>query len=232
MIGKFAMGWPSGSVLASAALLAALAITGATSVGAEDAQAVIDRAKANVTKFSGPQTVWDGPTSGPALAPGKTIVYLSGDEQNDISRLYGVYMGQAAEKMGWKFSVIDGRGSPTNWLAGLNQALALNPDGIVMFADAASLQDPIKEAKSRGIPVVGLHAAANPGPQPDLNMFYNIQQDTVEIGQAEADWVIAHSNGTANVVVLSHNEYAIAATKSGATRGSRWNAPAARCSTT
>ena len=49
-------------------------------------------------------------------------------------------------------------------------------------------------------------------------MFYNIQQDTVEIGQAEADWVIAHSNGTANVVVLTHNEYAIAATKSGATR--------------
>ncbi len=185
---------------------------------ADDAQAVIDRAIANVAKLAGPQTTWDGPTSGPALAQGKTIVFLSGDEQNDISHLYGVYMKEATDKIGWKLTVIDGRGSPTSWLAGLNQGIALKPDGIVMFADAASLQDPIKGAVAQGIAVVGIHAAATPGPHPELNLFYNIQQDTVAIGQAEADWVIAHSNGTAKVVVLSHNEYAIAATKSGATR--------------
>ncbi len=66
--------------------------------------------------------------------------------------------------------------------------------------------------------MVGLHAAATPGPHPEINLFYNIQQDTVALGQAEADWVIAKSGGKARVVILSHNEYAIAATKSGATR--------------
>jgi ribose transport system substrate-binding protein len=185
---------------------------------ADSAQAVIDRAVANVAKLSGPQTEWDGPTAAPPLAKGKHVVYLSGDEQNDISRLYGVYMKAAAEKIGWDVTIIDGRGSPTSWLAGLNQGIALKPDGIVMFADAASLQDPIRTAAAQGIPVVGLHAAATPGPQPDLHLFFNIQQDTVAIGQAQADWIIAHSKGTARVVVLSHNEYAIAETKSKATR--------------
>lgn len=179
---------------------------------------VVDRAIANVKKLAGPQTVWDGPTAGPALAKGKKVVYLSGDEQNDISRLYGVYMKAAAKKMGWELTIIDGHGSPAQWLAGFNQAIALKPDGIAMFADAASLMEPSKTATEQGIPVVGLHAAATPGPHPELNLFFNIQQDTVAIGQAQADWVIAHSNGKARAVVLSHNEYAIAATKSGATR--------------
>ena len=194
--------------------------TGTWSMSAEaaDGPDVIERAKANVQRLSGPQNTWSGPTSAPPLVKDKRIVYLSGDEQNDISRLFGVYMKDAASKIGWSLSVIDGRGSPTSWLAGFNQAIALKPDGIAILADAASLQDPIRAANKQGIPVVGYHAASNPGPQPDLGLFFNIQQDTVAIGQAEADWVIAHSNGTARVVVLTHNEYAIAATKSGATR--------------
>ena len=202
----------------SGGFVATAMLTASGPASALDEQVVIDRAIANVKKFSGKQTEWDGPTAGPALAKGKSLVYLSGDEQNDISRLYGVYMKDAVEKIGWKLTIIDGRGSPTSWLAGLNQGIALKPDGIVMFADAASLQEPLKVAAAQGIPVVGIHAAANPGVQPALNLFFNIQQDTVAIGQAEADWIIAQSKGKAKVVVLTHNEYAIAATKSGATR--------------
>ena len=154
----------------------------------------------------------------PSRTPGKKIVYLSGDEQNDISHLYGVYIKEAAEKLGWDVTIIDGKGSPTSWLAGMNQAIALKPDGIAMFADAASLQDPIKAGVAQGIKFVGLHAAGLPGPQPDLNLFVNIQEDPREIGKAEADWAIADSNGTARVVILTHNEYAIAEVKSMATK--------------
>jgi ribose transport system substrate-binding protein len=174
-------------------------------------------AKAAVAKFAGPQTTWEGPTSGPKPEPGKKIVFLSGDEQNDISHLYGVYIKEAGQKLGWTVTVIDGKGSPTSWLAGMNQAIALKPDGIAMFADAASLQGPIKAGVAQGIKFVGLHAAGLPGPQPDLSLFVNIEEDPRAIGKAEADWAIADSNGTARVVVLSHNEYAIAKVKSTAT---------------
>lgn len=175
-------------------------------------------AKEAVGRYAGPQTVWQGPTSAPAPGKNKFIVYLSGDEQNDISREYGLYMKEAAAKLSWKFAVIDGKGSPASWVAGFNQAIALKPDGIAIFADAKSLQDPIRTATDQGITVIGLHAASLPGPAPDLHLFVNIQEDPRDIGKAEADWAIADSDGKAHVVVVTHNEYQIAATKSGATR--------------
>jgi len=196
------------AVMASAIILAPTA----------RAQDAVAQAKADVARYAGPQTKWEGPTSAPKPDAGKSIVFLSGDEQNDISHLYGVYIKEAADKLGWKVTVIDGKGSPTSWLAGMNQAIALKPDGIAMFADAASLKDPIKSGVAQGIKFVGLHAAGLPGPQPDLNLFVNIQEDPREIGKAEAAWAIADSDGKARVVVLSHNEYAIAEVKSMATK--------------
>jgi ribose transport system substrate-binding protein len=154
----------------------AVALAGMLALVPALADAVSD-SKAAVVKYAGPQTTWEGPTKAPKPEAGKKIVFLSGDEQNDISHLYGVYIKEAGEKLGWNVTVIDGKGSPTSWLAGLNQAIALKPDGIAMFADAASLQDPIKAGVAQGIKFVGLHAAGLPGPQPDLNLFVNIQED-------------------------------------------------------
>ncbi len=196
---------------------AVVAFAGILSVAPAFADAVAD-AKAAVAKYAGPQTAWEGPTKGPKPEPGKKIVFLSGDEQNDISHLYGVNLKEAAQKLGWDVTIIDGKGSPTSWLAGMNAAIALKPDGIALFADAASLQDPIKAGVAQGIKFVGLHAAGLPGPQPDLNLFVNIQEDPREIGKAEAAWAIADSDGKAQVVILSHNEYAIAEVKSMATK--------------
>ena len=134
-------------LLASAAWLPALLLAAFCALPAAraDDAALVAEAKADVLRYAGPQTQWLGPTSAPKPEAGKLIVYLSGDEQNDISREYGLYIKQAAEKIGWKVTIIDGKGSPTSWLAGLNQAIALKPAGIAMFADAASLQDPIKK---------------------------------------------------------------------------------------
>ncbi len=205
----------SRSLLAGSAALAGVIFALTATGHADDA---VTKAKADVARYSGPQTTWEGPTTAPKPDAGKSIVFLSGDEQNDISHLYGQYIKQAGEQIGWKVTIIDGKGSPTSWLAGMNQAIALKPDGIAMFADAASLKDPISAGVAQGIKFVGLHAAGLPGPQPDLNLFVNIQEDPREIGKAEAAWAIADSDGKARVVILSHNEYAIAEVKSMATK--------------
>jgi len=76
-----------------AALAAFFAALAPVVAGAADDTAA---AAAAVAKYAGPQTTWEGPTAAPAPAKGMTIVYLSGDEQNDISREYGLYMKQAA----------------------------------------------------------------------------------------------------------------------------------------
>ena len=211
--------WSRRTVLAEtgAAVVFGLAASPLLSRGAKAADPVA-AARAAVARYAGPQTTWQGPGSAPKPKPGMSIVFLSGDEQNDISHEYGVYIGEAARHLGWRCTVIDGKGSPASWLAGFNQAIALKPEGIAIFADAKSLQGPIGTAVGNGIPVVGLHAASLPGPQPDLNLFVNIEEDPRDIGRAQADWVIAQSNGTARVIVVTHNEYEIAKTKSNATR--------------
>jgi ribose transport system substrate-binding protein len=177
----------------------------------------MDQVKQEVVRYAGPQADWRGPTSAPKPEPGKLIAYLSTDEQNDASREWGTAIQEAGAKVGWKVTIIDGHGTPVGWQAGFNQAIALKVAGIVTNADAASLQPQIAEAKAHGIVVVGIHATAFPGPQPDLGLFVNIQQDPREIGRAQADWVIAHSEGKARVVVTSHCEYAIACAKAHAT---------------
>jgi ribose transport system substrate-binding protein len=205
------------ALAARAAALAcgALSLSLASAGAADD---VVAEARAAVARFAGPQTAWEGPTSGPKAEPGKKIVYLSGDENNDICRLYGVFQQEAGRQIGWEVTVIDGKGTPTGWIEGLNQALALKPNGVSMCADAASLQDPMRAGAAQGVVFVGLHAAADPGPHPDIHLFANISQDPVAIGKAEADWTIADSNGKAHVVIISHNEYAIANRKSTATK--------------
>ena len=144
---------------------AVVAVAGMLTTAPACADAVAD-AKAAVAKYAGPQTTWEGPTKAPKPDPAKKIVFLSGDEQNDISHLYGVYIKEAGQKLGWDVTVIDGKGSPTSWLAGMNQAIALKPNGIALFADAASLKDPIKAGVAQGVKFVGLHAAGLPGPPP------------------------------------------------------------------
>jgi ribose transport system substrate-binding protein len=194
--------WAAGVVLAAGICGSALA---------DD---IVAEAKKDLVIYAGPQNQWRGPDSAPKPQAGKTIVFVSNDESNDANHAWGLAIVEAAKKIGWKASVIDGKATPTGWISAFNQAIALKVDGIITSADAKSLQDSFKEAASRGIPIVGIHAAALPGPDAKLGLFTNIQEDPREIGKAQADWVIADSNGKANVVVTSHNEFAIAETKS------------------
>lgn len=184
---------------------------------AEGDDPIVLAAKANVAQLAGPQDQWDGPTSSPKPQPGKKIAFLSLDEQNDSSRQWAMWTKEAGEKVGWTVTVIDGQGSPKTWIDGFNQAIALQVDGIVTTADIASLQQPVKEALSRNIVVMGIHGWAFPGPNKELGIYNNIQQDPKEIGRAQADWIIAHADGKARVVVTTHCEFQIACTKAHAT---------------
>ncbi|MGF1624701.1 MAG: substrate-binding domain-containing protein [Alphaproteobacteria bacterium] len=202
--------------LSAVTLAAAAAALGLTSAAwAQDA--FMDEVAEAVVRYAGPQSDWRGPTESPDIAADKHIAYVSSNQQNDASREWGSHIEDVGARVGWEVTVIDGQGSPVGWQRAVDQAIALQVDGIVMDADAASLQPQIEVARENGIVIVGIHAAAYPGPQEDIGLFNNIQQDPRDIGKAQADWIIQHSGGTARVVVTSHCEYAIACTKAHAT---------------
>jgi ribose transport system substrate-binding protein len=181
------------------------------------AQDIVAEAKADIAQLAAQHTPWSGPSSAPKPDPGKLVVWLSVDEQNQASHQWGQAIKDAATHVGWRTIVIDGRDTPSGWLDGLNQAIAQHADGVITDVDITSLKGPIAIAQQKGMALVGIHGAARPGPQPDIGLFFNIGQDPAAIGRAQADWVIAHSDGHAHVVVTTHGEFAVAFTKAKAT---------------
>lgn len=176
-------------------------------------QAVVQAAAAANRDRTGPQRKWLGPTSGPRAALGKKIVYVTNDSRNAVQVVWGQAMEEAAARIGWTITTLDGQGTVDAWTAAFSQAIASQPDGIVTACDAASIQGPMTDAFNRKIPVVGLHAAANPGPDPQLHLWDNISSSGVEIGKALADFVIADSNGKGRAVILYDAQDAIAGLK-------------------
>ncbi len=175
----------------------------------------VEAATIIVEQAIAPVSTWDGPTSGPAAQPDRSIVYVSADQRNGGAAGVGAGVEEAALAMGWEFTIIDGQGTVTGQNAAFSQAIALQPDGIVLGAsDATVLQTLVQQAAQQGITVVGWHSAAQPGPQPALNLFSNITSDPVETASVTANYVIAETNGEAQVAILTDSQYQIAIEKS------------------
>lgn len=178
----------------------------------------VDEAKAIVAERTKPQTEWKGPTDGPKAPTGDiTIAYVSPDQAYTPHVLWGKGVEEAAEALGWKVITFNGQGTVGGTLSAMQQALAASPAAIITPADANALQKPIQEAVSRHIPVIGIHATAFPGPSPDLGLYMNIVSNPAEIGQTEAAYVIAMSDGKAKNIHMVDNSYAIARFKAKAT---------------
>jgi ribose transport system substrate-binding protein len=190
--------------------LSMLALMAATPAFAD----AISDAMAEVQKYAGQKTTWDGPTTGPAAAEGKSIVVLAGDLKN--GGILGVTKGvqEAATKMGWTINVLDGAGSIQGRAAAFGQALALNPDGIIINGfDAVEQQAALEQVKAAGIPIVSWHAGPVIGPDPASGIFANVSTDAMEVSAAAAKWAFADAGGKPGVVIFTDSTYAIAIAK-------------------
>lgn len=171
----------------------------------------VDEAKTIVKERTQPQTEWKGPTSGPrASTQPLTIIYVSADQSYVSFVNWGRGVSEAAKALGWNAVVLNGQGTVTGTLAAMQQAVASKPAAIVTSADASALQGPIKQAVAQHIPVIGIHASAFPGPDPKLGLYNNISSNPAEIGETQAAYVIAQSNGAAKDLHFLDNSFAIA----------------------
>ncbi len=181
------------------------------------ADAFLDEAKALVAKATAPASAWDGPTTGPAIAKGKSIIYIASDMKN--GGVLGVEEGvaEAAKVAGWQLDVLDGAGSVKDQLAALNQAIAKKPDGIVIGGwnpNVAKMA--LKKAVQEKITLVGWHAVPKPGPVPEYNVFYNVTSDSDDVAKTAAMYAVAKSEGTAKALIFTDSLYQIALDKANA----------------
>lgn len=195
-----------------AALLAGTSLSGQVVM----ADAVSD-AKAYVAAISEPNPPWTGPTTGPVAQTGKTVVYVSADQRNGGALGVSEGVKEAAAAIGWDIRIIDGQGTVSGRSAAMQQAIALQPDGIILgTVDANEQAEAIRQADEAGIKVVGWHSTASTGPSEKHAIFTNITTDPLEISRAAASLAVADSNGTAKVVIFTDSVYEIAIAKSDA----------------
>ena len=174
----------------------------------------LTEARARLEAATAPATRWDGPIAGPTAQPGKTIIYISADQRNGGALGVGAGLAEAAAAIGWTFKIIDGQGSVPQQTAAVGQAIALRPDGIVLGTiDAVGQRATLQRAVENGIKVVGWHSGPKPGPIDSPALFTNITTPPEQIALTAADYVIARSNGTAQVAIMRNNETLIGRTK-------------------
>ncbi|MER5435214.1 substrate-binding domain-containing protein [Streptomyces sp. NPDC002588] len=166
--------------------------------------AVLAKAKTSVKAAEDVDALWDGPTTGPRAATGKTIVYVAQSMTNPGVAGAADGVKEAAKAIGWNVRVIDGQGTPAGIQAALSQAVAVKPDGIVLSGfDPKSTAQQVAQADAAGIPLIGWHAVDAPGPSKDPKLFSNITTQVQDVAKISADWVVSQSDGRAGVVVFT-----------------------------
>ncbi|MGW1024917.1 substrate-binding domain-containing protein [Streptomyces sp. NPDC002577] len=219
---------PAARTARTAAILliaAAVALTGCrhgSSTGPGDSAespngcpAAFARAETAVKQAEKSDVPWNGPTTGPEAVPGKTIVYVAQTMTNPGVAGAADGVQEAAKVIGWNVRVIDGGGTPTGIQAAMSQAVALKPAGIVIGGfDPNSTSRQVAQANAAGIPLVGWHAVASPGPSEKPKLFTNVTTKVEDVARISADWVISRSNGNAGTVIFTDASIPFAKNKS------------------
>ena len=206
-------------------LLAATTVAGCDSGSTTDAStvgarkpgcpAVLAEAKQAVKEAENINAPWGGPTTGPKAVPGRTIAYVAQTMTNP--GVSGVAKGvqEAAKVIGWDVRTIDGQGTPAGIREAFDEALALKPSGIVIGGfDPKSVTRQVQQANAAGIPLIGWHATATPGPSARPKLFSNVTTRVEDVARISADWIIARSGGRAGVVLFTDASIPFAKRKS------------------
>lgn len=160
------------------------------------------------------EMAWDGPTTGPTGAAGKSIVVLAGDLKN--GGILGVTSGieEAAVAMGWDVRVLDGAGSIQGRTAAIGQALALQPDGIIINGfDAVEQQAALEGVTAAGIPMVAWHSGPVIGCNAPGGIFANVSTDAMTVSEVAAQWALDDGGDNVGAIIFTDSTYQIAIDK-------------------
>src|SRR6185437_4744154 len=116
-----------------------------------------------------------------------------------------------AKLVGVKTVIYTNQAQPSQWAAGMNQAIAQKPDLIMLQGapDPRVLQPQLAAAKKAGIPVLVTHFFEESDPLPP-NVTALVRVQFNQAARLEADYPIVDTGGKANVLIVTSNEVPIA----------------------
>ena len=189
--------------LATGLVVAAATVTAvAVAAGPEGAKANLDKYK-KVPTFVAPGPAFDAKD----LAGGKKIFIIPASSQIPFVSTISNHMKRIAALAGVKTTIWQNQGQPSQWVQGMNAAIAQKANAIVLLAgnDPAGLQPQIKAAKAKGIPTIVAHLYDdNQKSAPNVGGLVNIPYNIA--GQLIADQAIVDTKGKANALVVTINQ--------------------------
>jgi len=161
-------------------------------------------------------------TSRPA-AKNKSVFIISAGQASISSSIPADAAQAAAQAIGWKATILDGKLEPSTYGGLVDQAIADGANGIILDAvDCNQVKAPLEQAKAKHIAVVPIYAfdcndpteASGPAlfsavpntnnlPDKELGAF------SESYGRGQADYIIANSKNKARVLVLNDPEFTV-----------------------
>jgi len=158
---------------------------------------------------------WPLPSPGSPALPEKTVVFVGEDLRNAGILAVATGVRSAARAIGWKVHFLDLGSNENKRKAIFDEALALQPDGVILGGLDGSISSPyLSQFQKSGIPIVGWHVGPLPGPVEETPILVNVTTDSLEVARVAAHYVIADSDGKASTIIFTDSRFAIALKKS------------------
>lgn len=162
-----------------------------------------------------PNNHWDGPTTGPEISTGKSLIFVASDLRNGGVNAVAKGVSEAVSHLDWNLQFLDGVGSEIRQGAAIRKAVSLKPDGIILGGiDAERHANVLSIARKLGIVVIGWHASDTASGSNELGLFTNITTDPLAVAEIAALLAITETQGKAKTVIFTDPNYSIASMKS------------------
>jgi ribose transport system substrate-binding protein len=149
-----------------------------------------------------PEFTAPGPAFDASKARGKTLFVVNLLSSIPLIQVSNSAAADALKLVGARFVQYDGKGSVSEYSAGINQAISQHADAIALFAiDPNLVAGPLKKAKAAGIPVIVIQYG-DPGAQMPFGLDTQVTYCYSCAGKLMASYILANAKDTAPSVAL------------------------------
>lgn len=176
----------------SALMLAATAMPAIAEADLAAAQAIIDAHKLLPT-FQAPGKPFDAR----ACMADKKILSIPASSSIPFAAGIGVGMEATAKEIGFELRVWQNQGQPTQWVQGVEYAIANGYDAVDVMAgiDPNTLAPQLKAAKDAGLKVYATHHRDVADDTVDQNTDVSLPLDYSGVGEIIAAWIVVETKG-------------------------------------
>jgi ribose transport system substrate-binding protein len=186
-----------------------------TNASAGTTSSVVAQAKQFIeTAYTG--NLQQPPASGPKAQKGKIVWILACSLQAVGCSSTANAAGDAAKKLGWNYRLVDGKFTPSVYNQVIRQATAAKVDGLITIGvNCTDAPAAIKAAVAAGVKVVNEGGSDCAQKEFTGTVLWSggktqVQMLATDIGKVRADWIIANTDGKANVLYVRLMDNAIA----------------------